>query len=213
MMALRDEILGRRDGARPSTGSKNEHAKVAASRPISFTDELIRSLQDGRKCVTRRLITPPPTRSRRDRSGEVRLLDANGSKISCRLGKPGDILWVRQRWARRDTREDRSPHYIYSADGTVSSKSLRWRPSFYMPREACRILLEITSIDAQRLQQITRDDALSEGFDHSTGTDPLMWFRTLWDCLQSNPLTRWEHDPWVWVIRFRAIADNRNGWR
>lgn len=65
-----------------------------------------------------------------------------------------------------------SGHVIYAADGGHEwagdddgggeSRSA-WHPSIHMPRAACRILLEITAVRIERLQDITDEQAIAEG--------------------------------------------------
>lgn len=39
----------------------------------------------------------------------------------------------------------------------------KWRPSIHMPKEAARLFLRVTSVRAERLQDMTLDDFCSEG--------------------------------------------------
>jgi len=41
--------------------------------------------------------------------------------------------------------------------------SLRWRPSIHMPRWASRIMLEVTGIRVERIQEINSNDIRDEG--------------------------------------------------
>lgn len=87
------------------------------------------------------------------------------------------------------------------------------RPSIHMPRWVSRILLEITAVRVERLQDITEDQAKAEGvrrvelinrwfahddsenaFGTATGA-----FRDLWQSVGGD----WDANPWVWVIEFR----------
>ncbi len=82
----------------------------------------------------------------------------------------------------------------------------RWRPSIHMPRWASRILLEITVVRVERLQDISVSDAIREGYDGSNPSpvDPsIKWYADLWESIHGPG--SWAVNPWVWVIEFRRI--------
>jgi len=82
----------------------------------------------------------------------------------------------------------------------------RWRPSIHMPRWASRTTLEITGVRVERLQDISRGDAMAEGCpfpNMAEGDDPRQWFAELW--AQINGAVSWDANPWVWVVEFSAI--------
>jgi hypothetical protein len=142
---------------------------------------MIRALLTGRKNQTRRLAR---------------------SEERCPFGTAGDRLWVRERWAQT------SSGYQYAAD--ISHGKLRFRPTFHMPRAACRIQLIIRAIDRERLQTISSRDARGEGFDADTGhSSARRWFAELWDRIYTAPGARWEDDPLVWVVRFEVTIEPR----
>jgi hypothetical protein len=79
----------------------------------------------------------------------------------------------------------------------------RWRPSIHMPRWASRITLRITDIRVERLQEISRGDAMQEGCpfpNMAAGPNPRDWFRDLWNTVHSP--VAWDANPWVWVVCF-----------
>ncbi|WP_428851170.1 hypothetical protein [Imbroritus primus] len=89
------------------------------------------------------------------------------------------------------------------------------RPSIHMPRAASRILLEVTGVRMQRLQDITEGDAKAEGVSiderhgigYCIGADrppSIRAYRELWE--QLNGAGSWNANPWVWVIEFRRIS-------
>jgi hypothetical protein len=89
----------------------------------------------------------------------------------------------------------------------------KWRPSIYMPRWASRITLIITNVRVQRVQEITRDDALAEGVDLSRELFPTMnapdkalrLFPRLWDSINAKRGFGWDTNPWVWAITFQRV--------
>ncbi len=86
-----------------------------------------------------------------------------------------------------------------------------WTPSIHMPRWACRILLEITAVRVERLQDITEQQARAEGVMSAErdidpdGNDysPLELFGGLW--VKLNGMDSWSANPWVWVVEFKRI--------
>ena len=84
-------------------------------------------------------------------------------------------LWVRETWGQADGhcdewtyhrgRPSQAPPVLYRADlkGPCGVGVLRCRQSIFMPRWASRILLEITAIRVERLQDISEADARAEG--------------------------------------------------
>ena len=105
--------------------------------------------------------------------------------------------------------EDESP--VVLPDGVWP---VRWTPSIHAPKWASRIMLEITDIRVERLRNITRADAASEGMCFPDGERPdwvqrHRWpeenFRTYWDML-SKPETDSRANPWVWVIEFKRVV-------
>lgn len=109
---------------------------------------------------------------------------------------PGDILYVRETWQYAydtDGNENidyNSGRYLYAADnptpfdgwimpdGTMRD-SMPWRPSIHMPKEAARIFLRVTDVRVERLQDITDEQAISEGivrmFDHLSDAEYDEW--------------------------------------
>lgn len=88
----------------------------------------------------------------------------------------------------------------------------RKRPPMFMPRWASRILLEITDVRVERLQDISEEDAKAEGVsfgnitDQVTGEidcDAVEAYEELWESI--NGAGSWDANPWVWVIEFKRI--------
>ena len=90
--------------------------------------------------------------------------------------KVGDILYVRETWSTQyDGIHDNNGYgiYVYKADGTILDNSemissSKWHPSIHMPKVAARLFLKVTDIKAQRLQDITEDQAKAEGIKSYT---------------------------------------------
>lgn len=155
----------------------------------------------------------------------------------CPYGKPGDRLWVREtteadyangavlsRYAA-----DREPVlYAGCGDPEYNGSVAHWnyprrsRPSIHMQRWASRVLLEITAVRVERLQDISEEQARAEGVrlmrdDSGTwvsreGPGKLVtpWptakeaFSDLWNSI--NGPNAWDANPWVWVVEFKRVT-------
>lgn len=156
----------------------------------------------------------------------------------CPYGQPGDRHWVREtffawgRWITRfnpkkcrdewhfiDLTLEAGKSYLYVADGFSDMQAFQkrrggvepmyWkRPAIFMPRAACRLLLTVTGVSVERLQEISDADAIAEGIKRSTDGIPIcnarQWYQVLWE--QINGPGSWDLNPWVWVVEFRRLA-------
>ncbi len=87
----------------------------------------------------------------------------------------------------------------------------RWRPSIFMPKAAARIFLRVTCVRAERLQDITEEDAVREGVmglidKILQGLTGKTRFERLWDRLNKKRGYGWDTNPWVWVYTFERIT-------
>ena len=118
------------------------------------------------------------------------------------------------------------PVKIIGAKGRGGATPMWWkRPAIFMPRAACRILLEVTEVRVQRLQDISEADAIAEGIEPNPawiGTyrdysvererqvwnlDPVASYRTLWDSINGKtPGAAWADNPWVWAVSFMRVT-------
>jgi hypothetical protein len=183
-------------------------------RPILFSGPMVRAILDGSKTQTRRVAKHPLAQAavrinsyKGQSEFDCIFSDDTGGIICCPHGTPDDRLWVRETWAHeRDGTgcpDDTGVLYRATDPGwDDEGTGLRWRPSIFMPRAASRILLEITDVRVQRLQEISEEDARAEGYDRSHAF-PHEWFALLWERIHGPG--SWHANPWVWAITFRRL--------
>lgn len=188
-----------------------------------------------------------------------------GGWTDCPYGVEGDHLWVRETWGLGDSGGRLiDPCVNYRADGAqlpltghadpatwslagsaheVNDADLLkvkdgWRSARFMFRWACRLVLEVTDVSIQRLQEIGEEDARAEGVEPYSMTEQgiadmqisdcspnikklarLMGpgsfshkftFQMLWDGINAKRGFGWNANPWVWVLSFR-IAGSKVG--
>jgi hypothetical protein len=193
-------------------------------RPILFSGEMVRAILDGRKTQTRRIVKPQPAGlwgSTGKVFGHTFSGVLEGPKDHywvCKYGQPGDRLWVRETFT-----VCADSNIFYRADGKPDPwDGVEWKPSIHMPRRASRITLEITGVRVERLNDISEEDAISEGTENRSdlawghggqGNDMARWavehghrygFLHLWESI--NGEGSWALNPWVWVVEFKRVS-------
>ncbi|WP_296230477.1 hypothetical protein [Pseudomonas sp. UBA4617] len=196
----------------------------AKERPILFSGPMVRAILEGRKTVTRREVKKRNALDCLAAGFEPSFLTLSGNADMCPYGKPGDRLWVREAWLADSQLDSISPRdlsqgepIMYPADGSVRQTGCamvsqgRGRPSIHMPRWASRILLEITAVRVERLQDISEDQAEAEGVGflrQIPDADETLTAAQLFECLWSsiNGDESWSGNPWVWVVEFKRVT-------
>lgn len=144
----------------------------------------------------------------------------------CPYGRRGERLWVRETWARVGNCD---PGYLTFAatypsclpselENIPPATSVRWKPSIHMFRRDSRILLEITDVRVERLQDISEEQARAEGITDGGCTNcgehepcgcecpapsAVDSFCHLWG--EINGPHAWDANPWVWVVKFKRV--------
>lgn len=192
-------------------------------KPIFFNTPMVQAILNGRKSQTRRVIKPQPDgdvcfgicQSSTDAKsvGKTGFGNENVLKsfVSVKYHE-GDILWVRETWGCYTDDWNDADQFVYKADYPNGAKGYwhesekvnwcdlpKWKPSIHMPREAARIFLRVTDVRAERLQDITEEDAVSEGvskmFDNLTDTEYEQWARNT-RTVKAKP--EWGYTNYLW---------------
>lgn len=110
--------------------------------------------------------------------------------------------------------EDENPAEMHDTIGIggklLSKKEIPWKSAKSMLQWASRIILQIKSIEVERLQELTFGDALREGisdtFEGSYDGEMLLEkFKDDWNATHKKPEEKFEASPWVWKVQFEVI--------
>jgi hypothetical protein len=173
----------------------NEH-------PILFSTPMVQAILDGRKTMTRRMTDlevinkmPSGWKPVTILFGKIKNVFKNVFRFEsiksgfisdryCRYGQPGDVLWVREKFACTIGQFDPETTLSYFADsfhwsfypghnmhGKSScqwhdediAKEVKWKPSIHMFKDYARIWLQVEEIRVERLHDISEEDAKAEG--------------------------------------------------
>lgn len=220
-------------------------------RPILFSAPMVRAILEGRKTQTRRVVKPAPDLVTAGGvparfTPQDAELGRLGEVIPSPYGDHGHRLWVKETWrpyvahgCAMDACDCADVNVMYAADGECRFFSdheiNRYNPEWclpkaadrgnvtplFMPRWACRLVLEVTDVRVERLHAISEQDAVAEGAGPQLLPDiavsrrsPMAGrlavyssareiFAGLWETI--NGPGSWDANPWVWVIDFKRV--------
>jgi hypothetical protein len=203
------------------------------SHPLLCRDEVVRAIMSGAQTQDRRPIKLPLI----DRNGtgcEIAGCEVNSMLRQGRYDiapvQPGDEFWVRETWCGTQ----RTMRGYFRADMQYwdfarnkprpergEPDKCKWNPSIHMPQWACRIRLEVLSVKAERVRDISEEDAMAEGVEEINSgkltrgaTRGKCWkdymhgigfwnaknsFFSLWQSIYGLDSLDW----WVWAYTFR----------
>ena len=213
-------------------------------KPIIFSTESVQAILEGRKTQARRVVKNIPRYEyfeqgryhpeKTDKEGnmfpgnEVIGIWGDEWDIPARY-QIGDVLWVKERYTTVESVDDAGREngfvIIYAADLISSSLAnphlVKWKNPMFMPRKYARLFLRVTGVRCERLNDISKQDVMSEGFvcnplcNPSTcslgkmlGTRygdcklPKGVFQATWNKI--NKKHPWVSNPWVWCIEFEV---------
>lgn len=149
-------------------------------------------------------------------------------------GQPGDILLPVEPWRAPLEFDAMAPSEIpagtpiwLDADGPAPATFGRYRHARFMPKALIKARDEVIEVRAERLHDISEDDAVAEGLTFSAkarksescmgiyecrlpdgkihfDVNACDLFRKLWE--QINGPGSWAPNPYVWVVRFKVLV-------
>ena len=164
-------------------------------RPIIFCGDMVCAILDGKKSATRRVIKPQPSSTCTGAIYNPSAFDPDrgwyfegGGKLKCPYGRPGDLLWVRETWAKiweceppdtedlKESPESFPWHIEYKAnsdekypgdwpeDEGDNPDCAKWQSSRFMFKKYARLWLRITNVRVERVQEIRLP--IAEGIEY-----------------------------------------------
>jgi hypothetical protein len=171
--------------------------------PLPLADVWVRAILAGRKTQTRRPIFRDASDGHCPYRGGGSSWHDCGSPLRCPYGQPGDRLWVRECYRAAGVGR-LADQWVYRSDGRELGP---WISSRYMPRVACRLVLEVLDVRAERLQGISEDDAMAEGVKPYGMASAGAVYLDAWQATYGDrPACSIVDNPWVWVVTFRPLA-------
>ena len=151
--------------------------------------------------------------------------------VRCPFGVPGDKLSVQTEYMRCVSADGHcvsiwdefTGRHRFSTGGPdiFASREMlgaEWKsmPAITMPHWACRPRLQIAAVCAERVQDISENDASAEGIEYLAGRytfngglhqerSARMSLAACWNSVHRKDGFDWDANPWTWIIRFAVL--------
>lgn len=169
-------------------------------KPIIFNTEEVKAILDGRQSLFYEVIKPQPNWTN-CRFVDGRIEDYKGYSIGYvdirerAKYKPGEILYVKERWAFITNEIGFYAYYkyVYYAGNNLSYVRPKWQSPVTMPKEAARIFLKVKDVQVKRVQDITELDVINLGFkghfdiEKDTFYPDGYYFKNEWNAKHAKP--------------------------
>lgn len=196
---------------------------VITEIPVLYSTAMVQANMEDRKTQTRREVKNYPKGDQALDLGELYKHNPEYFYEISPYGRPGDMHWVRETW--RVPNPYGKPRYLFRAtwESYDTGVDFKWKPSIHMPKAASRIWAMVEEIRVERLWDISKEDAISEGIlpypcpiggedvlgykNYIQGNmpePPVISFHSLW--VSINGFDSWDTNPWVWVIKYRILS-------
>ena len=162
----------------------NHYTKMSKIKPILFQTDMVNAILNGTKTQTRRAIkSKEPLLSyegemhnrnfafwKEGMLGNHIFMTEDSEFIVKPKFQIGDVMWVRETWRLTDWMHpsDDNYGYIYKAskngeEWERNDENWKWKPSIFMPKNACRVFLKVDNVRVEYLKDITEEDSKKEG--------------------------------------------------
>ncbi len=218
------------------------------AKGLPMSQEMVIAILERRKDMTRRVMRPQPVldgllwtfggAAWDFRSKRVPVIPCHGMANRNPYGMPGDLCYIKEKWALRQGRDGvspsqvsprwfyREPVWFGCGDGSepdTGQQRGRWRSGRFMPQWASRILVRITDVWVEQVQNISIRDCIREGIRHDATPEELRWimatesgdyrhkeaFAALWDSINAARGFGWAANPWNWAYTIEIVEIGR----
>ena len=186
-------------------------------KPILFSTPMIQAILADNKTMTRRIIKPPISKWLIDQNLNTPYARATALYAKYQIG---DILWVRETFGYSN---DGRLHYAADVCSPKYDNPINgWKPSIFMPKEVCRLFLQVTHVKPELLTSISEEDALKEGVKvlvpgerYLDYQQPDKYFCTT---ARNSFISLWQKingmgnsNPFVWAYTFKKLDGRPEG--
>jgi len=186
---------------------------------IPMDAESIAGINAHLKDHTRRVIVPQPELSDDGMwywgKGDCNL-PMNEAGLAARLllfcpYSVGETVAITETFALHPTATEMNrPIVFYKARGDTLLPPNRWRSSRFMPADFARLHARITSRDVGRIQAMTFDEIVAEGYRQwwtalADGLTALDWWQRRWDGINAERGYPYSMNPWAYGYGFEVL--------